>query len=415
MQDLNWKTWGLVFLVAIGAAFEGLKRLPNSGIRWDFENIKLSAANTTPYQVKYQRQVRAPQIKPLRPNTASMVGGASVSREALEKFIAANATHKGEFAHKEKGGEGMPVAADAKAKKKKKKLKDDEEWEIVVDPATGKRYRRKVKKVAKVEDVQPEMYKEEPKKESSSDSDEDIDGLLSKAISTGTLPPTEDKADSPYADLEEWKRRLLNSPDAAETRRFIEHYKNNLVTADIFYKIVNMMVEDSRPQMQELGVLCAGLTPSVASFQVLIEVIKAERSGSSVRTYSESFMTRYSDLNNLHVLERILTAPTSSFAGVKAAERLDASAAIYLSPSKNKPSRTSASTAQAGHSNSGYYRRFVAILEALTRNPDTELKDKAAATLANLKSLMMTPGSQPLPAVDPNNPSNVMPSTAASN
>jgi len=382
MQDLNWKTWGLIFVLAIGLAFEGIKRLPADKTQWDADNLKFPSAAIKPYQVKYKKN--PPDILPMhqpagRP-AAVKAGGHTVSRETIEKFIAANSTQKNEFGHVDKGTEGK----DAKAKKKKKG--DDDEYEIIVDPKTGKRYRRKKKKIVKIEEPKVEVAKEEPKKEEPKSSDDEIEGLMNEAITNGSLPPTNDKADTPFADLEEWKKRLLTRPDPKETRRFIEHYKNDLVTADIFYKIVSMMIEDSRPQMKELGVLCAGLTPSVMSFQVLADVIKAERSGSSLRTYTQSFIARYSDLNNLHILERILKSPSSSFVAVMATKSLDASVTRYLSPAMNKPPKN-ATTQTTGHSNSGFFMRFVNILNALVRNPDSSVSTQARTTLANLNNL----------------------------
>jgi|GEM_PF-6320080 len=382
MNDMNWKTWGLIFVLAMGITFEAIKRLPKDSTKWAAENLKFSAAQSTPYQVKYKavndgRQ--APAVMPMH-KAVHVAGNAEVNRKTIEAFIAANSTHKGDFNHVDKGAEGK-----AKAKNKKK---DDDEYEIIVDPKTGKRYRRKKKKVAKVEEVKQEVAKEEPKKQEPPKADDDIDGLLNEAIATGQLPPTTDQADNPHADLEEWKRRLLARPDSAETRRFIEHYKSGIVSVEIFYKIIALMLEDSRPQMKELGVLCAGLTPSVLSFQVLADVVKEERSGSSLRKYSESFLNNYSSLGNLYVLERIMKAPSSSFIAVQATKRLDTAANTYLAPSKNKPPKGTSASGTTAHSNSSYFRRFVTILETLIRNPDSSVSDQARLTLNTLNSLM---------------------------
>ncbi len=387
MNDMNWKTWALVIVVAMGITFEAIKRLPNDNSKWTANNLKFENAKSTPYQVKYKRvnSNTAPGILPMKTQVVHVAGNAAVNRETIEKFLAANTTHTSEFNHAGKGAEGK----DAKLKKKKK---DDGDYEIIIDPRTGKRYRRKKKKVAKVEEVKaPEVAKEEPKKEEAK-KDDDIDGLMNQAIAQGGLPPVNDQADSPHVDLEEWKRRLLTRPDAAETRRFIEHYKNSIVTAEIFYKITALMIDDPRPPMKDLGVLCAGLTPSVLSFQVLADVVKEERSGSNLRKYSESFMNTYSSLGNLYVLERVLKSPSSSFMAVQATKRLDTSANTYLAPSKNKPPKGTSTTAAASHSNANYFRRFVTILQTLVRNPDAQVNEQARQTLATINTLMSVNG-----------------------
>ncbi len=295
MNDLNWKTIALITLVLMGVLFEGLKRLPKGIV--DVQALKFDAGQT-PYQVKFKSGVNPPSMvapATMLPLPKHSAGLAQVNRETLEKFIAANKTHASDFQHT--GTE--PAKANAK-KKKSKPLAEDEEWEVFVDPKTGKTMKRRRKKMAKLDLYVPEApkeaKKEEPKKE------DDVDHIMNEAIAGRGLPPVGGKADTPQADLEEWKRRLLARPDAAETRRFIEHYNNGLVSAEIFYKIIALMLDDSRPQMKELGVLCAGLTPSVVSFQVLAEVLKEERSGSSLRKYSEGFLAQYSTMGRLAIL-----------------------------------------------------------------------------------------------------------------
>lgn len=387
MTEGNWKTWALIFIAVIGIAFEAIKRLPSDSSNWSIDNLRFSSGDS-PYQVKYNRQ-RPPDMIPMMANTASRLGGATVSRETLEKFAAANAPHKGEFNH-DKGAEGKAQA--------KKKNKDDDEWEIIVDPKTGKRYkRRKKKKIAKVEEVKFESpYKEETKKPEVND--EDISGLMNQAIGGGSLPTVGPQDDSAYADLEEWKRRLLTRPDATETRRFIEAYNSHMVSAEIFYKIVAMMLEDSRPSMKELGVLCAGLTPSVLSFQLLAEITKTERSGSSLRSYAESFLDRYSDLNNLSVVKSIFVSPPSSYVTVQAAKRFDTAANHYLASTTTKSSAkaikststtTSSSTTTTKQSaNVAYFRSFLTVLDKLSRNSDAAISEQAKSSLTNLRNLM---------------------------
>jgi hypothetical protein len=200
--------------------------------------------------------------------------------------------------------------------------------------------------------------------------------------------------------LEEWAARLLGHPDLNETKKFIEAYRNNLVTADIFYKIMAMMLEDSRPEMKDLGVLCAGMTPSVLSFQYLADIVRTIPSTEKVRRYAEGFVNQYADLGNLYLLERILRAPSTNFSTVLAAKKLELSVQRYLSPEANKPPSDPTAQSTGQHSNAGYFQRFVVILESLVKSQDQEIAQQANTTLTDLRAhLTVGPADAP-PATD---------------
>lgn len=398
MEDWSWKTWILIIVLMVGIAFETIKRFPGQGVPLQADSLRMGNIVTTPYQVKFKRTRNNEQPVALPARKMPKIPASQISREDLEKFVAANSPQTSEFGHAEKGGEGTETENDGKPKKKKKKKKgEDDEYEIVVDPTTGKRYRRKKKKKDPVEEeAQVEVAKEEPRKEETPRKEEDYQGtwMNGRAVTQPPPPPNETQ-DPALATLEDWIKRLLNQPNRAETARFIEAYRDGSVTADTFYKIASMMIEDSRPEMKELGVVCLGLTPSVMSFGVLAKVIETERSGDKVRTYAESYMARYGDLGNLHILERILKAPHSSFTTVLAAKRLDSSANLYLNPARHKPPKNPTPDSVGVHSNAGYYQRFVKILTELQNNPDAQINEQARITLAHINQLINTSGVPP--------------------
>lgn len=380
MEDLNWKTWLLIVLMVVGVTFEAIKRIQPQNEFINLEKLGLTTTST-PYNVKYksvnngQAQARLPMVRPVR-----IAGASDVSRSTMEKFIAANKPQETSFEHK--------AAADGKKAVKKKKKDDGEEWEYMIDPLTGKKYRRKKKKAPMAEMKQEEVAKEEPKEDSDEDdNDQDIDSAMAQAVATGQLPPVKAKNKNPYADLEFWRRELLTHPDLAKTRRFIQYYQDGTVTADIFYKIVAMMLGDSRVKMKELAVLCAGMTPSTMSFAVLAEVVKKTNSGDSTRSYAETFLARYGDLDKLKYLQSILRSPPSNFAALLATKKLDDSAQTNLAANKNKPPKNPTPQNVNQHSNSGYYKPFVLILQGMIRGTDQELKAAAQATLATINSL----------------------------
>lgn len=400
MKDTDWKIWLLVGVIALGGAFEMLKKFRSNRIQtqagWDLDFFG-SSNNTTPYNVKGGKaQAHRPQSPTPAVHAEPMKKQASPE---LEAFIAANSQTSTEFEHKEKGEEGKPDA----------KKKADAEYEIYVDPVTGKMYRKKKKKKKDgasapiVEEVAMiESQKEEPRR-----SDDNIDNALQEAIVTRNLTPPVGPKPKPYASLDEWATKLLSRPDLNETKKFIEAYRMSTVSADIFYKIVNMMIEDSRAQMKDLGVLCAGMTPSVMSFQILAEIVRTTPTSDSLRQSADGFVNNYSDLNNLYVLERVLAAPSTSYSTILAAQKLEASAQRYLSPELNKPPADPSQAATAQHSNSSYFQRFVSLLEGLQRSPDQEVSAQATTTLTDLRN-RLNPNGTPAPPTaasdDPNLP-----------
>lgn len=395
MNDMNWKTWAIIFILAMGAGLEAIKRLPGSS---RLEN-EAAIPGSTPYAVKMKN---APMTigdvpRALPAPKAVVIGGQTISRETLEKFVAANKPEATDF---DKVLKGM---ADKNAKKKKKS-KDGDEWEIVVDPKTGKRYKRRKKKGVKAEKKKAEevaKQEEEPKKPEPKKDNVKLEDLMAETIQTGQLPPPPNRADTPFADLEEWKRRLLTQPDASETRTFIDHYKNQLVAADIFYKITQMMIEDSRPEMKDLGILCAGSTPSAFSFTMLAEIHNTERSGSKTRTYADGFLAQYANASSLGILQSVMQSPADSGVAILATQKVDAAAENMLDPEKNKSKTpTAGSNSSQGsvltHSNAGQFKAFLAILKSMSQGKDASVASQAKTTLANLQRLMY-PNSNPNP------------------
>src|SRR6185312_6353144 len=248
MSDMNWKTWLLMVIVAIGVIFQILKHLPMDsqvGL-WSKEGLNFSFGNSQPYNVK----VGLLNIKPVHKSTAPRARF-QIPVQQLNQFIAANTPQKTEFEHsKPKGAEGKKVGG---------KKKDEDEWEYFTDPVTGKKYRRRKKK-AKVADS-PTATAPKPTSPAPSDSSDDT-GSAGTTLVGGSGFESPAVPQTPVADVDEWTRRLLTQPDAKMTQLFIQQYQQGLVSSDIFYKVAQLMLDDPRTEMKSLGALCAGMTPS---------------------------------------------------------------------------------------------------------------------------------------------------------
>lgn len=373
MFDQNWKTWLLMIVAVMGLSFELLKHLPSEESKsWTTENLRL--ADNKPYSV--HDVAKAPALLPARKKAPDM--DAKILQHELQKFVAASQPTKTEFDKK---------TLDAKAAKKK----TDDEWEEVIDPKTGKKVRRKKKKDEKKEEKKEDVAKTKvapplpppPAKD-------DIGAALEAAVATGGLPtaaPGVSKNTSPFKSLEEWERLLLAHPDLTETRIFLRDFQANLVTADIFYKISQLMVADSRLEMKQLGVLCLGTTPSVLSFQLLAGVQKQERVGSAERSQVEALLNQYGTLNRLPLLEKVLQG-SDTYSQTVAALTLDSAAKQLLAtpnPNPNGPTAQNVPPANASR-----FQPFLTVLQGLSQSRDGALASQARQTVTDLQTLLGT-------------------------
>lgn len=382
MNDFNLKTWALVLILAMGTTFEIVKRLPKTKL---FEG-EGRTAQSQPFAIRGSKVRGAPPTMLPPPKiVAARVAPRPAQLPALTKEqvdkLAQSMPKETEFDH------GKP--------KVKKKLNEDE-WEIVVDPVTGKRIKRKKKKVAKKEEKKEEVVKteEKPSEDPKEDNDEDIDRAIAQAMATGQPPASNTrKPDEAFASAEDWMRKLLSRPDLAETKRFIEHYNKALLSPEVFYRVVHAMLVDSREKMKQLGVLCLGSTPSPTSFQMLAQTIAKERSGSAARNDAEGFADKYKEYSKLGILDRVLRGGMGTPTTVLATQKLEVSATENLGKAQSSTS-TGATNATNNpvRTMTASYKKFEPILTNLTKSNDPQIKAQAASTLNVLQNLLGSSG-----------------------
>ena len=116
LSDLNWKTWGLVIVVALGGTFEALKRMPTTtGKGWDLPGMR--QPKMRPYASRVSGMQRNPPAflpaGALRPNAQKIIPP-DLTKAQLDGFLAAQ------------NKPGQTDSTDPKAEKKKT---DGDEWE----------------------------------------------------------------------------------------------------------------------------------------------------------------------------------------------------------------------------------------------------------------------------------------------
>ncbi len=378
----EWKFWILIVVFAIGGSFELLKAFSKG--RSGIAPVEIAAErdeSIRPYSVR----ALPPAVHPARmPPKIAPARIAMTQPQVPGVLPPAKAT---QFDHSESDKKDAKDKTGKKKKKKKKKFNPDE-YEIVFDPVRGKWVKRRKKKLPELDQKNLELaQKDESRDDDWDQNDSSIDDAIATALMTGNPPqPSADpnqKGDEAFISAEEWIRKLLNRPNKNETLRFIEHYKKHLVTDEVYYRVVTMMIEDSRPEMKKLGVLAAGSVTSVLSFQLLAQVTRDEKADASVRQSAEEFLAKYTALSNVHILGRILRAPTSSHTALLALRKLQESMEQHLAsrpqqtPNASRPVRNVAT----------YFAIFPPILTKLTESPEPEISNQARQTLARLQEL----------------------------
>ncbi|MCB0410894.1 MAG: hypothetical protein KDD22_00090, partial [Bdellovibrionales bacterium] len=176
----------------------------------------------------------------------------------------------------------------------------------------------------------------------------------------------------------------------------IQAYHAGEISAEVFYQLVNDMLQDSRTQMRMMAVTAAGSTPSVRSFSTLAELVKNEPFQSPIRADANTYLASYATLSNLNVLEAVLKSDSetvSTYTMILAVERLDRAARSYMgrevSGESSEPSPPKGEVQQLSQTQL-QFQRFVKVLEDfIASNPDPAAASSAQKTLSSINSLLV--------------------------
>jgi hypothetical protein len=277
----------------------------------------------------------------------------------------------------------------AKAKEEEKKKKTVKGWKWVWNKEQQKWVWKKIKKKKtekKDEAIASDLQSSKPTPAKTAKTDatppqglvtaqdpNDLYVLTRPAASRTATPHT-------FLTLDQWKKRLLTTPDTAETKIFIQQYKQHLVTEEVFYEIVALMLKDSRTTMQTEGMLALSSTPSVKSFEQIVAKQSTEQTSSPLYQTETQALATYSQLTNLDVLKEVLAAGPSSAVLSAALTQLNTAITANLTSSTSDPSAQ-------GAKNISYFSGFSALLAKLSTNSDQSISNQAqtaeSALLAN--------------------------------
>lgn len=322
-MQANWKLALVVSAVALGGLFELMK---SSRFGEQPAGLSPQELRTLDYQPYARKSGHEPAV--------DQEGQATVKRfEALRgRSLQARPHARGE-APQEHSFAKIPKAGTKTAKATPDK----------------KNAKQKPKNVKTVKGKRPEAQPPEVAKPTDTDDGDDRNKDRSDSIFDTHSSPTpvfpavagrnaQDKNESPTA--EEWLRRVLARPSLEETTELIRQFQSNLITAEVFYAVVEQMLQDPQERMRELGIVAANSTPSYRSFTMIAQFLTDEPYGSPVRSKASQALDRYTNLAFLNVLEAVMRSQEDPGVREKALSLLVESARKNLAKTTSTPPPT---------------------------------------------------------------------------
>ncbi len=190
-----------------------------------------------------------------------------------------------------------------------------------------------------------------------------------------------------------WAERLLTEPNFAALTQLIAEYQSGLISAAVFYSLVDQMSADEREDIRRLAGIALVSTPSSSSFVRIATLLQTEAYNSSLRQSLELGLTYYKDLNYILALEHVLLREDSNHTLQLAVTQVLVSAEFHLQNSRQR--LLDAEQDSSAHSSPSQaeivFSRFIAPLRNLTEQAsDQDITTQAQTTLTYLEDLLGT-------------------------
>lgn len=307
---LSWNLYIIICVLALGAVFEILKTAHVKQPSNMNADIKISEDELRPYSRKENSQNHR---------------GEQRRRENLQKIAQINSQFKGgstDSTLTPPSSDSIPGKnqevndSDDKNVKKLNELVKKTTAEMNRKKKTAAELKRKKAEAERKARLDAMKKKKDqagdPGKNPKSEEDKDlsppdtqVNGPYSEVPPASPISANDPNEDNDIPDAQEWMRRVLNQPSLEETNAMIKYRQSNLITPEVFYYIVQQMVEDSRERMRELGIQAANATPSYRSLIILAQFLQNEPHGSALRAKATSALERYTEYSYLAVIESV--------------------------------------------------------------------------------------------------------------
>ncbi len=144
---------------------------------------------------------------------------------------------------------------------------------------------------------------------------------------------------------QEWAQLILPAPSPKNVQMLVEYYKSGMVSAEIFYNILDALIAERNPQQQHLAVSAAGEAPSAQSFNFLVQVEKAPPSA-QLGSQAQTELNSYEALGTVGLLRTVMTTYLTDAATIQIATAvLQSSVTMYIA---NRAPAAAGSTGSTG-------------------------------------------------------------------
>jgi hypothetical protein len=363
-MNRNQKLIIFALILVLGVTFEIFKKISFARNQNGEINSLLSTFDMKPFAKTHGEGSLAGADRPIR---------GRATRRALPdpmntlQQLAAN-TQEAKKEKLELGDTGNGKKADAKKKKKKKKKKsdktnsDEENNEEVTDSG------------------------EDNLNADNDDTDSDNTNGSPNDIAAGNgaspIQPASDEQQTPIAELiSTWSADLLRTPDYKLLNEFITLKQTGGIPDEVFYPVIQMLLEDNREPIQVMGVYALGATPSPSSFERLVQMRRTASFGSQVSQNISTLLQNYSNLNQLNSLRMVLYSSDDLEAIRVAAQLVEQAASRYLTQAPGDDVESQENTPPTKKQHSDIFQGFKSILESLAES-STDQQVVSAATQA---------------------------------
>lgn len=311
---------------------------------------------------------------------------------------------------------GQPVEGTAAEKPAppmtdEEKKKKEEEEKKKKELAKKKRLKEKKKKAREEIRKQREALEAEAKAKEEAEKEKKSDDGEAAVMQPGPALPMIGQItnDGLPKTVPEWEAYLMKDVDFERMAKFVKLYQTGTVKPEVFYPVIESMLQDSRPKIRSLAVVGLTSTPSTQSFTTLIGHRNDADSG--IRKNIGSAISSYAQLENLKFLIPIITTPGDSAPIIEAIQILKRSAttnAQAFALRNQVPIQGSNQGGNQGRNSATalakFYTPFLSALRiASNQSHDNGLRSLANQTAVELQTIILTlnPASAEIPPPTP--------------
>ena len=181
------------------------------------------------------------------------------------------------------------------------KTKKDAKKTAKADPKKKTKKKKKSKKINPMEEETIDSADEETETTDSGGS-----GDVSIPRQLGPIVGATNQFVNNPQTFEEWRDFILNDPTLDKMRKMIDAYASHKISAEIFYGVLEVLIEDSRDSVRDLAVVGYGTTPSAESFDGLARA--RDHESGKVQEHIDQYLETYTSLTHLSILSQALNS-----------------------------------------------------------------------------------------------------------